>query len=484
MQQDSNIPAIPVIAIFDIGKTNKKLLLFNRQYQLVLEESSQFAEITDEDGFPCEDLQQLTNWVKEKLNALLLDQQYAIKAVNFSAYGASFVYLNQQGDVELPLYNYLKPYSEQTLQLFHQHYGDAGSIAKETASPNLGNLNSGMQVYRIKHEKPKQFQEIKHALHLPQYLSYILSSQLYTDITSIGCHTQLWNFQQKKYHEWVTKEGINHLFAPIAAYDHIAAKLNDSMVIGIGLHDSSAALIPYLVAFTEPFVLLSTGTWCISLHPFNQSPLSFEELAQDCLCYLSFQGNPVKASRLFAGNDHEQQVKILADHFALPIDYYKTVVCNPQLFNDANADQEDSSISDRLSTIDGASQEDDNTSGAMVNQSEFGKRSLNSFSNYETAYHQLMYDIVVQQVISTNLVLKDTKVKRIFVDGGFSKNPLYMYLLAKSYPNLEVFAASVPQASAIGAALAIHQHWNPLPLPADMIDLRLYAIHPGLTLGL
>ncbi len=45
-----------VIAIFDVGKTNKKLLLFDERYQLVYEEGKQLDEITDEEGFACEDV--------------------------------------------------------------------------------------------------------------------------------------------------------------------------------------------------------------------------------------------------------------------------------------------------------------------------------------------------------------------------------------------------------------------------------------------
>ena len=80
-----------------------------------------------------------------------------------------------------------------------------------------------------------------------------------------------------------------------------------------------------------------------------------------------------------------------------------------------------------------------------------------------------------QQVASTEIVLKNTDVKRIFVDGGFSNNPVYMNLLASAFPNLEVYGASIPQASALGAALAIHQHWNSQPIPGDLIELKYYA---------
>jgi L-fuculokinase len=91
----------------------------------------------------------------------------------------------------------------------------------------------------------------------------------------------------------------------------------------------------------------------------------------------------------------------------------------------------------------------------------------------------LIADIMRQQVRSTNLVLKGVRVKRIFVDGGLSKNLIYMYLLAEAFPKIEVYAASVPQASALGAALAMHQHWNTKQVPSHIVDLKLYSITQG-----
>ena len=105
----------------------------------------------------------------------------------------------------------------------------------------------------------------------------------------------------------------------------------DLMPVGIGLHDSSAALIPYLASFAESFILISTGTWCISLNPFTTEPLTAEELQYDCLCFMQYRGKPVKASRLFAGHDHEAQTRRLAAYFAVPHDTYQTVAYNPAL---------------------------------------------------------------------------------------------------------------------------------------------------------
>jgi L-fuculokinase len=452
---------IQVIAIYDVGKTNKKLLLFDEQYNLLLEESIQLPETKDEDGFPCEDVIALTDWVKNSFARIHDDQRFDIKAVNFSGYGASFVYLDEDKSVIAPLYNYLKPYPASLQKQFYQQYGGESHFSKVTASPVLGNLNSGMQLYRLKYEKPALFAQIKYALHLPQYLSFILTSSLHSDITSIGCHTNLWNFQQNHYHDWVKQEGIDTKFAPIEKCSAIVGTVNKGILAGAGLHDSSSALIPYFTSFNEPFILLSTGTWCISLNPFNHSLLTDYELHEDCLCYLSYEGHAVKASRIFAGNEHEQQVKRLAEHFGKALNFYTTVEVDTVLLKKQQHTRQNLQLM---------------SEGKEPARSAFEKRKLESFRDYEEAYHQLIVDIVVQQVRSTNLVLRGTGVKRIFVDGGFSKNPIYMHLMSEAFPTIEVYAASVAQASALGAALVIHQHWNSKALPSNIIDMKLYSV--------
>jgi sugar (pentulose or hexulose) kinase len=110
----------------------------------------------------------------------------------------------------------------------------------------------------------------------------------------------------------------------------------------------------------------------------------------------------------------------------------------------------------------------------IVKQFIFENRNLNDFTNYEIAYHQLLLDIVNQQISSTNLVIHNSPVKKVFVDGGFSKNPIFMNLLAEAFPKMEVYAASMAQASALGAALAIHKSWNSKPIQNDLIDLKFY----------
>src|SRR5688572_17543020 len=325
--------AIPVIAVFDVGKTNKKLFLFDEHYKIVYEKTARFTETIDEDGDPCENLESLRSSVFDSLREVQRHEEFEIKAVNFSSYGASLVYIDENGEPLTPLYNYLKAYPEDLKKQFYDTYGGETRFSKSTASPVLGSLNSGMQLYRIKYERRELFSKIKYALHLPQYLSFLVTGKPYSELTSIGCHTNLWDFTKGDYHQWVKKEGVLEKLAPLVPSDEVfpALNLENDWKVGVGLHDSSAALIPYLVSFHEPFILISTGTWCISFNPFNSAPLTKEELLQDCLSYMHYKGNPVKASRLFAGFEHEQQVKRISAHFNESPVYFKMIEYNPEI---------------------------------------------------------------------------------------------------------------------------------------------------------
>jgi L-fuculokinase len=459
----------PVIAIFDIGKTNKKLFLFDEGYRIVHEQSRQFEETTDEDGYPCEDIHALTAWVKNSIYEISSGKQFELKAVNFSTYGASFVHTDQEGKPLAPLYNYLKPLAAAVQERFYARYGNEEKFSLETASPPLGNLNSGLQIYRLKQEQPQLFKSIKYCLHLPQYMSFLVTRRRYSDITSIGCHTGLWNFPGNYYHEWVHREQVSEKLAPIFPSNQgMPAQLEGkSVVCGVGLHDSSAALIPYLSAFRDPFILISTGTWCITLNPFNQTRLTAEELKQDCLCYMEYRGRPVKASRIFAGYEHEQQVKKMASHFNVSAEFYKSLKPDTNL---------DSVFLSALSSVD-HSRLSLNISGEPV----MGQTALEEFPDYESAYFDFMMKLVIKQFLSTNLVLKQSAVKKIYVDGGFGSNAVYMHLLSLAYPQMEVFAASIPQASAMGAAMAIHTSWNKNGIPKELITLKPFSASAAVT---
>lgn len=437
-----------VVLIYDIGKTNKKAFLFDDAYGIVWERSIFLEETADEDGDACEDLPKLTAWIYEVFEEVKGLSDFNLKALNFSSYGATLVFLDGNGKVLTPLYNYLKAYPEELKAKFYQDYDGEEEFSRKAASPVLGSLNSGMLIYRMKHERTAVFPFVKRILHLPNYLSFLFSGKKVTDLTSVGCHTNLWDYEEAKYHRWLEAEDVLRYLGKVHPAEE-PFKQENGLALGIGLHDSSSALIPYLKTFHEPFLLLSTGTWSISINPFNEQPLSQKELANDCLCYLRTNGQAIKASRLLSGLFHEQQSERIAKHFDIDaktlfsLPYNESIVVKPL----------------------------DLTGYTVQNPLEGFEREIDE-ETAEEAYHQLIADLISLQKLSTDLVLEGTLVKKIFVDGGFGRNDIFMKMLANIYPHLEVYTSEVPQASALGAALILHNDWNNKEVPTDLIHLK------------
>ncbi|WP_300603965.1 FGGY family carbohydrate kinase [Niabella sp.] len=450
---------IPVSAVFDIGKTNKKLLLFDEQYHIVKEDMVVFDEITDDDGFPCEDLDAVVAWILTHFQQLKASPLYQLKAVNFTTYGASLVYIDAAGKRVGYLYNYLKPYPEELLKVFTAQTGGT-AFAQDTCSPPMGHLNAGMQLFWFKKRKPLLYAAVANVLHFPQYLSFLLTGNKVAEMTNIGCHSAMWNFREQQYHAWLKEEALLDKLCAVTPGDRAVPVLNEQtgewIAVGTGLHDSSAAMIPYLQSFSEPFMILSTGTWAISLNPFSRRLPDEAALANGCLSYLTYQGAPVSVSMLFAGNDHEQQVQRIARHFNAPPDFYKAVAADPVV-------------------PEGFGQEATGTAGGYPGATtpcRFHQRDLNAFKTPGAAYRRLMMDLVLQQSIASQLVLTGSAVNSIYVDGGFSKNALFMALLARVFPQQEVFAAAMNQGTALGAALVLHRHWNRQPVPVSFFQVK------------
>src|SRR5258708_33722116 len=97
--------ATPVIGILETGNKNKKLFLFDEHYKIVWEQAASFSGTTDEEGDPCEDLDQLTAWVQNSFQELGRLPTFRIRASNFSASGPSLVHIDAMGTPLAPLNN-------------------------------------------------------------------------------------------------------------------------------------------------------------------------------------------------------------------------------------------------------------------------------------------------------------------------------------------------------------------------------------------
>lgn len=261
-----------------------------------------------------------------------------------------------------------------------------------------------------------------------------------------------------KYHEWLNDKNI---VLPVPESNDLTFKVNitnKEVNVGIGIHDSSASLVPYLLFSPQKFILMSTGTWCVIMNPFNNELLTDYQLSNDALCYLSVQQKPVKSSRIFLGYIHHVNVKRIADFFGLTPDFYEFV------------------------------KTDDNILKALIqNEKVFFKNGMtNDFvdnavdlKEYPTAaaaYQQLVVDLTRLAIESLNLVIPENdETKIIYISGGFARSEIFNRLISTLVPGKKVYTTSVNNSSALGAALSV---WNKAFQSAPVTDLGLKEIHP------
>jgi hypothetical protein len=431
---------IPVIAIFDIGKTNKKLLLFDEKLRLISESEERFQTARDEDGFECDNFELIEIWIKSSLLKLVRSDKYDLRGINFTTYGASIVYLDGQGRRLTPVYNYLKPLEPAIADDLYNRYGGKEEFCRKTASPALGMLNSGLQILWLKKTKPEIFSKVRNILHLPQYISYLLTGKIYSEPTSVGCHTALWDFDKMTYHPWVMDENLNlPVPVPVSTFNEIILD-GKKISAGIGIHDSSASLAPYFS--NDRFLLISTGTWCITMNPFNQEMLTVDELARDCLCYLGINNMPVKSSRLFLGYLHDKGIKGISEYFKINKNSTRLVKPDNKVLNKLLTRFND----EKIFTV------PENTRGELKDEPD-----MFVFENFIEAYHQLMVELSDLTVGAINLVIPEKDdTDKIFVTGGFARNPLFLKLIASCFPDKTLFTSEISNATALGAAFVIH----------------------------
>jgi len=452
-----------VVLIFDVGKTNKKIQLFDRQLKVVHEEEQIFDEIPDDDGFAGDDIERLEAWIISACNKYINDPDYLVRGINFTTYGATLMHLDSRGKRLTPVYNYLKPMPDGVLEPVYDRYGGMEEFCRRTASPSLGMLNSGFQVRWLQQMKPDIYKNVKTILHLPQYLCHLLTGKTCSEHTSIGCHTAMWDFDKMGYHEWTHLLG-NVLPDPEPVETVYPSRVFSREVpVGIGIHDSSSSLVPYLMKSDETFILLSTGTWCISMNPFNHSPLTPDQLKKDCLAYLSIRQKPVKASRFFMGHIHDINVRRLSTAFGLEDEAYKKLGLDNKLLSALNTRNTGKQVFFKNGMPE-----------------DFIDKTVDTgiFNGFKEAYHQFMTDLTDLTVELINLIIEnDDRTRNIFITGGFSKNPIFLALIQSRYPEKKVYTSEIPNASSLGAALVL---WKALePGRSLEVDLGLKLSEPN-----
>ncbi|TIM26701.1 MAG: carbohydrate kinase [Mesorhizobium sp.] len=294
------------VAVIDIGKTNAKVALVDladlREVAL-----RRMANAPVADGpYPHHDVELLWSFILDSLAEINREQR--IDAISITTHGATGVLVDAAGELALPVLDY-EFAGPDTLA---EDYDTIRPAFAETGTPRLpAGLNLGAQLFWQHKRFPAEFAKAAAMLMYPQYWALRLTGVAANEVTSLGCHTDLWNPWKADFSSLVDKMEWSRLMAPVRpAKDRLGSilpalatrtGLDAQTPVLCGLHDSNASLLPHLLSDTPPFSVVSTGTWVVSM-AVGGNKIALDP-ARDTLVNVNALGNPVPSARFMGGRE-------------------------------------------------------------------------------------------------------------------------------------------------------------------------------------
>jgi sugar (pentulose or hexulose) kinase len=190
-----------------------------------------------------------------------------------------------------------------------------------TGSPALpGGLNIGMQLHWLESLRSADFRGAE-IVPWAQYWAWLLCGITASEITSLGCHTDLWRPYDRAPSHLAVRRGWAERLARLTPANSVLGTLRSEWVeatglsprvqVYCGMHDSNAAL---LAARSHPELaghdatVLSTGTWFVAMRTPTGTDVPRAALlpeARDCLVNVDIAGTPIPSSRFMGGREIE-----------------------------------------------------------------------------------------------------------------------------------------------------------------------------------
>ena len=290
--------------ILDIGKTNVKLSFVNSINNKTLKYFNTQQKNINKFGIKTLNSDLIVRWTLEKID--LIEKKYLLEKFVCTAHGTSIALIDKDDNELLACTDY-----EFKFDTLMASYKKIAPKFNESFTPFLDvGLNIGMQLYYLSKKKPELIKETKTILNYPQYIGWKLTNNFSSEISYIGCHTHLWNFNKNSFSSLVSKLGLKEKFPPIKkAWRVIGRKKIGKSNIKIinGVHDSNASYLYFKNSNIKDFTLVSTGTWYII---FNQkNSLSKLNPKLDMLANIDVYGKPVPTMRFMGGREYDLLVK-------------------------------------------------------------------------------------------------------------------------------------------------------------------------------
>jgi sugar (pentulose or hexulose) kinase len=291
------------IIVLDIGKTHAKLSLW--EWDGVVIERRVRANTTDGVSL---DASGVEGWLAETLTGYA--KLAHVGALIPVTHGAAVAIVRDGALVAPP-----RDYEADIPANVSAEYRALRDSFDVTGSPALPlGLNLGAQLYA-----QRELLSASTVLLYPQYWAWLLSGVAASEVTSLGCHTDLWKPAEAKPSALAEKIGVAAALPPLCKAGDVLGPITPAWAertglpsdtqIYCGLHDSNAALLAargFLEINAQEATVLSTGTWFIAMRtPASAVDLTALPEARDCLVNVDANGVPTPSARWMGGREIE-----------------------------------------------------------------------------------------------------------------------------------------------------------------------------------
>lgn len=302
--------------VVDIGKTNAKLSAWDADGHLLARRSrSNTPQITANTiaGERVLDVHGIENWLLDTLAEFA--KLTHVERIVPVGHGAAAALLKEGRLLAAPL-----DYEDDLAAEVRADYVAQRDAFTATGSPALPcGLNLGIQLHRFEQSHGALSTYIT-IVPWPQYWAWRLCGVAASEVSSLGCHTDLWQPLTHEFSPLAVRRGWAARFAPLRTAGEILGPITaeiaartglprECMVL-CGMHDSNAALVAakgHAEIANHDATVLSTGTWFVAMRSANNAAVDLRTLdeSRDCLVNVDVHGHAIPSARFMGGREAE-----------------------------------------------------------------------------------------------------------------------------------------------------------------------------------
>jgi len=444
-----------LLAILDIGKSNTKLSLVDGVSLRTVWSVKRANEIVESSDLLQLDILRIEQWLLAMFELAPLPLKQRVSAIVPLAHGAAAVLIDEHGEILAA-----PDYEDALFDERDDDYEHARDAFASTYSPRLPlGLNLARQWFFLERNRPELFSRVACALLYPQFWAWRLCGVMASEVTSLGCHTDLWCPQQKTFSGLVHKRRWQRLFPPLrfagdtlgTVTPGLASRtgLNPRCRVSCGIHDSNAFYLQHLLGGGPQragFCVISSGTWTVTMA--HGAQLGVLRAKRDMLAGVDAYSSPVCSVRFMGGREYQAiaQTEDRPDAGALTALLRRRIFALPSFAPGGPFPE---------------------AKGTFA-----GERALSGpeRASLATLYVALMSDLSIDLLGSGG---------QVFLDGPLVSNPFFGPLLAAWRPHDRIFASERSEgcngAAAYLGGFGSHLVDAPVPLaPLSLAGLAEY----------